>query len=97
MSNIKAASLLKNADLLLFSLSKQKNIFLYNSWENYKIILGLGKPIVGMINGEANRLINNNNLGLACKASDFKSLARNIIKIKKMKNKKKKNCFQLIV
>ena len=78
MSNIKAASLLKNADLLLFSLSA-KNIFLYNSWKITKLF-GSCKPIVGMINGEANRLINNNNLGLACKASDFKSLARNIIK-----------------
>jgi len=99
VSNSKAANLLKNADLLLFSLSKQKT-FSYTIPGKLQNYLGLGKPIVGMINGEANRLINNNNLGLACKASDFKSLARNIIKIKKMKNKKKEllsaNCLNFV-
>ena len=53
-----------------------------------------------MINGEAKNIINKNNLGLASKASDFKSLANNIIKIKKMDIKKRKsisaNCLNYV-
>lgn len=95
----KAASLLNNADILLVSLVKKK-IFSYTVPGKLQNYLGLGKPIAGMIDGEANRIINHNNLGLACGASDYKRLAKNILKLKKMSIKKRKslskNCINYV-
>ncbi len=99
ISSKRAAKLLREADILLVTLASRK-IFSYTIPGKLQNYLGLGKPIVGMINGEAKNIINKNNLGLASKASDFKSLANNIIKIKKMDIKKRKlisvNCLNYV-
>ncbi|MDA9697650.1 glycosyltransferase family 4 protein [Candidatus Pelagibacter sp.] len=99
ISSKRASKLLRDADILLVTLANRK-IFSYTIPGKLQNYLGLGKPIVGMINGEAKNIINKNNLGLASKASDFKSLANNIIKIKKMDIKKRKsisaNCLNYV-
>ena len=41
--------------------------------------LASGKIILGAINGEANSIINENNVGLVCKSGDFKTLSENAI------------------
>ena len=99
ISSKKAANLLRRADILLVTLVRKK-IFSYTIPGKLQNYLGLGKPIVGMINGEAKNIINKNNLGLASKASDFKLLSKNILKIKKMDIKKRKlisiNCLNYV-
>tara|TARA_Y100000768_G_scaffold371363_1_gene338028 strand:+ start:388 stop:912 length:525 start_codon:yes stop_codon:yes gene_type:complete len=89
VNSYKASKLLRQADLLLITLAKKK-IFSYTIPGKLQNYLGLGKPIVGMIDGEANKLINKNNLGLACKASDYQQLSKNILKIISMSQKQKK-------
>ncbi len=89
VNSYKASKLLRQADLLLVTLARKK-IFSYTIPGKLQNYLGLGKPIVGMIDGEANKLINKNNLGLACKASDYQQLSKNILKIKRMSKKQKK-------
>jgi glycosyltransferase involved in cell wall biosynthesis len=46
--------------------------------------LASGKIILGAINGEANSIINDNNIGLACKSGDFESLAKNALLLKRL-------------
>ena len=92
----KAAKLLNRADALLITLLDRK-VFSYTVPGKLQNYLALGKPILGMINGEANKIINNN-LGLACKSSDYLNLAKNVLKIKKMSIKQRntisKNCIK---
>jgi hypothetical protein len=49
------------------------------------------KPILGMINGETNNIINENKVGFSCKSGNYLELFRNIKKLKKnylyLKNK----------
>ena len=46
------------------------------------------KPVVGMINGECNRIILESKAGLTCPASDSRALATIILKMSKMSSKK---------
>ena len=41
------------------------------------------KPILGMINGETNKIINKNKIGLSCGSSKYLQLFKNIKKLKK--------------
>ena len=68
------------ADAMLFSLKDEENfnITIPGKVQSY---LACGKPIIAMINGEAAKLIKNNDAGFVCKAGDSLSLAK---KIKKM-------------
>ena len=42
------------------------------------------KPILGMINGETKNIIQSANCGYCCSAGDYKSLSKNIYKLKKV-------------
>lgn len=46
--------------------------------------ISAGKPILGILDGDGKTLINENNLGIACSAGDYESLARNAQKMSKM-------------
>ena len=74
------------ADTMLFSL-KDEYIFSITIPAKVQSYLACGKPIVAMVNGEAANIINQNNVGLACNAGDYKSLTKNIIKISELNNK----------
>jgi len=71
------------ADAMLFSL-KDEYIFSLTLPSKIQTYLACGKPILGMINGEASNLIKNNSLGLVCSAGDSYGLSKNILKMKKM-------------
>ena len=49
-----------------------------------------GKPILGMISGEANKLINESQCGFACQAEDYRELANLIQKFSNLSNLEKK-------
>ena len=48
-----------------------------------------GKIILAAINGEAHNIINSQNIGLACKSGDFKTLSENAKKIKNISDEQK--------
>ena len=77
------------ADAMLFSL-KDEYIFSITIPAKVQSYLACGKPILAMVNGEAANIINQNNVGYACNAGDYKSLVKNIIKISEL-NKKQYN------
>ena len=81
LSRIK--SFFNHADVLFLSLKKNENfektipgkLFTY---------LASGKPIIGMISGEANKLITESKSGYVCEGDDFQALRNNILKFKKL-------------
>tara|TARA_B100000959_G_C14946653_1_gene610142 strand:+ start:473 stop:1678 length:1206 start_codon:yes stop_codon:yes gene_type:complete len=77
------------ADVLFLSLKKKKN---YSKTIPGKLFtyLNSGKPILGMISGEANELIKKSKSGLVCESDDYRSLKMNIIKFSKLSSKKRK-------
>jgi glycosyltransferase involved in cell wall biosynthesis len=46
--------------------------------------LTAGKPILGILNGDGKKIINNNQLGIACSAGDYTELALNAKRLSKM-------------
>ena len=68
------------ADAMLFSL-KNEYIFSITIPAKVQSYLACGKPILGMVNGESARLINENKVGYASNAGDYASLANNIEKM----------------
>jgi len=52
--------------------------------------LSSGKPIIGMISGEANKIIKESKSGLVCEADDYKGLKNLLIKFMKMPTNKRK-------
>ena len=71
------------ADAMLFSL-KDEYIFSITIPAKVQSYLACGKPILAMINGEANELIRHNGAGLGCRAGDAEGLANNVLKFNKM-------------
>jgi len=60
--------------------------------------MSLGKPILGMISGEANKLINDSNIGIAVDSGDYIKLAeeiKNILDNKYDENIMASNSFKL--
>jgi glycosyltransferase involved in cell wall biosynthesis len=77
--------IIKHADALLVSLEKRA-IFSLTIPAKLQAYMTSGKPILGMVDGEASRIIKESKSGLISKAGDFKSLAENIIFLSKLKH-----------
>ncbi len=71
------------ADTLLFSL-KDDFIFSITIPAKVQSYLACGKPIIGMVNGESQKLINNSKSGFCCHSGDFKNLSKKILELSKM-------------
>ena len=67
-----------HADLLLASL-KNEYIFSLTIPAKVQSYMAFGKPIVTMLTGAGNRIINDANCGFAGESSDFRKLAENVI------------------
>jgi glycosyltransferase involved in cell wall biosynthesis len=65
------------SDLLFLSL-KNEEIFEYTLPAKLQMYMSIGKPILAMISGEANNLINNSNVGIAVESGDYIKLADEI-------------------
>lgn len=73
-------SFINLSDCLLVSL-KDKKLFSITIPARLQFYLASGKPILGMINGEAANIIKKSRAGLVCKASNYKGLVKNINKL----------------
>ena len=71
------------SDAMLFSL-KDELIFSITIPAKVQTYLACGKPILGMVNGEASKIIEKSNSGLVCNSGDYENLVSNIKKISKM-------------
>ena len=85
----KVGSLLNMADLLLVTL-KKNSTFEKTIPGKLQTYMSSGKPILGMISGEANKLINESQCGFACQAEDYLELANLIQKFSNLSNLEKK-------
>ena len=74
------------ADCMLFSL-KNEYIFSITIPAKVQSYLACGKPIIGMINGEAAELIKNSKSGLVSPSEDYNLLVENIKKISSLNKK----------
>ncbi len=83
-------SFFEKADAMLVSL-KNEAIFKLTVPAKIQAYMASGKIIMGMINGEANQLINESRCGYAVSAGDYESLARDSIKLKNLSAKNRKN------
>ncbi len=95
LSNIYSYSL--KADFLFLSLKNEK-IFADTLPAKLQTYMSLGKPILGMISGEANKLINDSNIGIAVDSGDYIKLAeeiKNILDNKYDENIMASNSFKL--
>lgn len=81
-------SFFNHADVLFLSLKKNEN-FKKTIPGKLFTYLASGKPIIGMISGEANKLITESKSGYACEADDFQALRNNILKFKKLTSSEK--------
>ncbi len=90
LSNIYSYSL--KADFLFLSLKNEK-IFSDTLPAKLQTYMSLGKPILGMISGEANKLINDSNIGIAVDSGDYIKLAEEIKNI--LNNKYDENIMAL--
>lgn len=73
----------KNADILLVSL-KPENILSYTIPGKFQSYLITGKPILGLIGGELEKIINDKKLGFASASQDVDFLYNNILKLTKL-------------
>lgn len=67
------------ADAMLLTLSDDK-ILSYTLPGKVQTYMAAGKPILGAINGEANRVIDESKCGIVCEAEDYQTYAKNIVK-----------------
>jgi glycosyltransferase involved in cell wall biosynthesis len=72
-----------HADLMLITLADEE-IYSYTVPEKLQSYMVMKKPIIGMINGETNHLINESNSGISVKSGDYKNLAKQIVKLYKL-------------
>ena len=75
--------LYSSADAMLLSL-KNESIFSITIPAKLQTYLACGKPVLGMINGEAAKIINDNKAGYTCKAESPESLADIVTKMSKL-------------
>jgi glycosyltransferase involved in cell wall biosynthesis len=85
----KVGSLLNTADLLLVTL-KKNSTFEKTIPGKLQTYMSSGKPILGMISGEANTLINESQCGFVCQAEDYRELANLILKFSNLSRLEKK-------
>ena len=78
-----------HADALLVSLSDCKafEMTIPGKIQSY---LSTGVPLIGMLNGEAAKVIKESNSGYVCNAGDYKKLANLIIKMSKLSKRERK-------
>lgn len=76
-------SFFEKADAMLVSL-KNEPIFKLTVPAKIQAYMASGKIIMGMINGEANQLINESGCGYAVSAGDFETLASMVIRVKNL-------------
>lgn len=69
------------ADAMLITLKNNRTLS-YTLPGKVQSYMAAGKPIIGAINGEARRVIDDANCGLSCDAEDYKSLAELILKFR---------------
>ena len=74
---------------MLFSL-KDEYIFSITIPAKVQSYLACGKPLLAMINGEAEKIITEGQTGFACASGDYDGLAKNIIKMNNLSNKELK-------
>ena len=74
----KMPAFFRKANLMLLT-SKSSAISELTVPAKLQAYLASGKIILAAINGEANSIINENNVGLVCKSGDFKTLSENAI------------------
>tara|TARA_B100000035_G_scaffold70904_1_gene58266 strand:- start:6445 stop:7662 length:1218 start_codon:yes stop_codon:yes gene_type:complete len=79
------AGLLNQADALLISLAEGQ-AFSSVIPAKLQTYLQIGKPILGMLSGEGANIIKQAKVGLTCKPGDYEQLAKNILKLKEIKN-----------
>ncbi|MGM9978902.1 MAG: glycosyltransferase family 4 protein [Clostridium sp.] len=53
--------------------------------------MAAGKPIIGALSGEGNRIINESKCGLTCEAEDYKGLCENVLKLYNMSDNEREN------
>jgi colanic acid biosynthesis glycosyl transferase WcaI len=79
----KVGSLLNNADLLLVTL-KRNPTFKKTIPGKLQTYMSSGKPILGMISGEANKIIKEAQCGYVCEADDYQKLSKLILGFSKL-------------
>ena len=77
----------KCADVMLLTL-KNSPVFNLTVPAKLQAYLASGKIILGAINGEANSIINNNDIGRSCESGNFNKLAENAIFLKNLSKEK---------
>jgi glycosyltransferase involved in cell wall biosynthesis len=75
---VKMPAFFRKADIMLLTL-KSSLISELTVPAKFQAYLASGKIILGAIDGEAKSIIDENNVGLACKSGDYKSLSENSI------------------
>ena len=81
--------LISLSDCLLITL-KKSSVFSKTIPGKLSNYMDCKKPIIGMVDGETNNIINRSNCGFACKSGDYKNLSKNILKMSALKNEKRK-------
>lgn len=76
----------KAAEAMLITLNENQNIS-YTLPGKVQSYLAAGKPIIGSINGETKRVIEEAKCGYCCNAEDYKELAKLVLKFTKSKDK----------
>lgn len=71
------------ADVMIVSL-RDEYIFSLTVPAKTQSYMASGKPVVSMLNGEGNRIVNEAHCGLTAPSGDYKKLAENVIKMFKM-------------
>ena len=88
----------KNSDLLMINL-KNSELFKHLIPAKIQSYLAAKKPIIGMISGEVNNIINDNNAGIINEAGDILKFETTVVKFLKMKAEEKEyysqNAFKL--
>ena len=88
----------EESDYLYLSLNNSP-LFLKTVPAKFQTYLAAGIPIIGLISGETNFLIKENNLGFSCNAGDIKALSEVFDSISSIKDsqyqKMKTNCKKL--
>ena len=88
----------KNSDLLMINL-KNSDLFKHLIPAKIQSYLAAKKPIIGMISGEVNNIINDNNAGIINEAGDILKFETTVVKFLKMKAEEKEyysqNAFKL--
>jgi glycosyltransferase involved in cell wall biosynthesis len=90
-SKLKKYYLTSNALLITLSKGHGLSKTIPSKFQTY---LAYGRPLLICSNGEINKIVKNNHLGLVCSSGDVNTLYKNILSLKNMRNKAyRKICF----